>query len=95
MFHNARRSKRYEGGDLGHHNTVAALKDGEKATIIGIHGGGQLESRLANMGLRSGKSVIRLAALPGHGPVTVEVDGSRVALGHGIARKILVERSGE
>ena len=47
------------------------------------------------MGLRPGKTITKLAALPGHGPVTVEVDGSHVAVGHGIARKILIERSGE
>ncbi len=95
LFHDIGHTHRHGRGDHHHQNTVAALRDGEKATIVGVHGGGRLEARLANMGLRPGKTIKKLAALPGHGPITVEVDGRQVAFGHGVARKVLIERLSE
>ncbi|MDP2181120.1 MAG: FeoA family protein [Actinomycetota bacterium] len=95
MFRSAGRLHRHGRGDPNDRDTVVALRDGERATVIGVRGGGQMEARLVNMGLRPGKTITKLAALPGRGPVTVEVDGCRVALGHGIARKLLVERSND
>jgi len=81
--------------DHGHHNSIVALAEGESATILDVAGGGRMAARLANMGLRPGKTVTKRGALPGRGPVTVEVDGCQVALGHGIACKVFVGRSGE
>jgi Fe2+ transport system protein FeoA len=73
-------------------DVIATLQDGERATITQIHGGHNLEARLKNMGLRPGKSIVKLGAMPGGGPVTVECDGFRVALGRGLACRVQVER---
>ncbi len=59
-----------------------------------ILGGSQMQARLENMGLRPGKTVTRLSAMPSGGPVMVECGGTRVALGRGIARHVLVRSTG-
>ena len=50
--------------------------------------------RLETMGLRIGKEVEMLSN-QGFGPILVMVDGSRLAIGRGIARKILVRDTGD
>ncbi|MCK8115006.1 FeoA family protein [Anaerosoma tenue] len=72
-------------------DTLLALRTGEMARIAEILGGPQLEARLGNMGLRLGKQVTKAGAMPAGGPVTVECDGFRVALGRGIAGRVRVE----
>lgn len=74
---------------------LCTLADGERAIITGVIGGGQLQARLESMGLRPGKEVTKLGAMPASGPVTVECDGFRVALGHGIAQRVTVEHVGQ
>jgi len=73
-------------------DTLLTLRTGEKARIVEILGGPQLEARLGNMGLRLGKHVTKVGAMLAGGPVTVECDGFRVALGRGIAGRVRVER---
>ena len=57
--------------------------------IVEIRGGGGLTRRLADMGLTPG---ISMKVINSHrpGPVVIEVRGSRLILGHGVAHKILV-----
>lgn len=69
---------------------LLALGDGQHAVIESILGGVQMQARLENMGLRPGKVVTRLSAMPSGGPVIVECGGTRVALGRGIAQHVLV-----
>jgi ferrous iron transport protein A len=76
-------------------DVVAALRDGETAVITEVLGGHQLQARLGNMGLRPGKRIVKLGAMPAGGPVTIECDGFRVALGRGIARHVRIERLGQ
>ncbi|GEM_PF-252403 len=74
-------------------DTLTMLRQGEKAVLKDIVGGGELQTRLSNMGLRAGKTITKLGAMPSGGPITVECDGFRVALGRGIARRVRVERA--
>jgi ferrous iron transport protein A len=75
-------------------SVLSTLANGERAVITGVVGGGQLQARLENMGLRPGKEIIKLGAMPSAGPITVECDGFRVALGCGIARRVMVRNIG-
>ena len=52
-------------------------------------GWGGSAHRLETMGLRIGKT-IEMLSNQGHGPVLIMVEGSRLAIGRGIAKKILV-----
>ncbi len=62
---------------------------GKVLNIVGIDGGRAARLRLATMGLREGMS-IRVAHATGGGPVVVEVGGSQLVLGAGMAEKIVV-----
>lgn len=70
--------------------TLADLSPGETARIVAISGPGRgLRLRLHSLGLRPGARVRLINRGPG-GPVLVEVDGYRLALGRGVARRVLV-----
>ena len=56
-----------------------------------IHGGHGLVHRLESLGIRVGKKVTKVSAQLMRGPVTVRIDNSQVAIGFGMAKKILVE----
>lgn len=62
---------------------------GEMARIMAVEGGRGLRQKLFLRGLFEGK-VVRVVS--SYGPVTVEVDRSVVAIGRGMAQKIVVER---
>ena len=66
------------------------LKEGEVAEIITIAGGQMTTKRLADLGLILGTKIKVLRKAPLWGPVEIEVRGSRLVLGRGLASKILV-----
>lgn len=66
---------------------LTQLRIGEKARIVAIGGGRGLKQKLFLRGLIEGK-VIRMVS--NYGPVIVEVNGNIVAIGRGMARKIIV-----
>jgi ferrous iron transport protein A len=69
---------------------LARLPVGSRACIRRIQGGRHLIHRLLSLGLRVG-SEIELTQRRGGGVVVANA-GSRVALGAGVAEKLLVER---
>jgi ferrous iron transport protein A len=58
--------------------------------VVGIRAGGGLTRKLADMGLVPGEE-IRLVNCQGAGPVLIDLKGSRLALGRGMAMKVIVE----
>jgi len=66
------------------------MRTGETATVVGVVGGPGLVRRLDAMGIRPGKPVTKVSSTLFHGPVTLSVNSSRVAVGFGMARRILV-----
>jgi len=75
---------------------LTALKQSEAGTVISINSGrgkgGGFEKRLMDMGLTPGTKVTVVKSAPFHGPLEVLVRGSRLALGRGMAERILVEK---
>lgn len=71
--------------------TIVQMRTGEKGRIIEIAGGHGLTRRLEAMGIRSGKKITKVSSMLMRGPVTIQVDGVQVAIGFGMARRILVE----
>jgi len=69
---------------------LAMARPGEVVTVIGVRAGWGLQRRLADMGLTPGVQ-IRVINSQMPGPVLIELRGSRVALGRGIAQKIIVK----
>lgn len=71
---------------------LASLRPEEAAIVHSVDAGHGLIGRLNSMGLYPGVAVKVIAAQPAHGPVVVEVARTgRLALGRGIARKVMVE----
>jgi len=65
---------------------------GKLLTVIGINAGWGLQRRLTDMGLTPG---VQIRVMNGQyaGPVLIELRGSRLGLGRGVAQKILVKES--
>lgn len=67
---------------------LSLLAEGERARILLFRGGRQLETRLIALGLNTG-SVIKVLNRTGGGVVLLRGE-TRLALGAGMAQKILV-----
>jgi Fe2+ transport system protein FeoA len=77
------------------------LKDGESGVVISFnvsssrHRGRHhhlwaFQKRLEDMGLTPGAKVTVVKSAPFHGPIELQVRGSRLAVGRGMAERILV-----
>ncbi len=62
-----------------------------RSTVVQIQGGHGLVSRLAALGIRPGKRITKVSSMLMRGPVTVEVDRAQVAMGFGMAKRLIVE----
>lgn len=71
--------------------SLAELEDGQTAVIVSVLGGRMLIKRLADLGITSGTEVKIIRKTLFSGPVQVEVAGSRLVLGRGLAGKIMAE----
>ena len=72
--------------------SLVQVKANEKVRILEILGGSNLESKLLSMGVYKGKSVSKLSHIGLKGPVVIKAGRTILALGHGVAEKIIVER---
>lgn len=70
---------------------LTQLQPGETGIVEEIQGGQGIRSKLQSMGVRPGKKITKVSSHFWHGPQTVEVDNMQIAMGFGMARKILVE----
>ena len=71
--------------------TLAEMRTGQTGTVVGVLGGHGLIRRLDALGIRPGKKVTKLSSTLFRGPVTLRVDNAQVAVGFGMARKIIIE----
>ncbi len=70
---------------------LSDLRPGEGGRISQINGGRGMVDRLAALNVRPGTRIIKLNAGFMQGPVTVEVNRTQIAIGFGMAARILVE----
>ncbi|MBM4447111.1 MAG: ferrous iron transport protein A [Chloroflexi bacterium] len=71
--------------------TLGQMEAGQTGTVIQILGGRGLTRRLEALGIRPGKKVTKINSALFRGPVTLRADYTQVAIGFGMANKILVE----
>ena len=69
---------------------LSRIDPGEEVTLIDIEGGRGLRSKLYSMGLVPGAN-LKILSRSGSGPVMIAVKDSRLAIGRGMAEKIIVE----
>ncbi len=70
--------------------SILRMRNGESGIVADLPPG-EAGRRLEALGLRPGKRIDRLSGMPFRGPVTVCLEGRRVAIGYGVARRVLVE----
>jgi len=67
------------------------MQIGQSGVVIQIQGGHGLVNRLNSLGIRPGKRITKTSSMIMRGPVTIQVDRAQVAIGFGMARRIIVE----
>ena len=70
---------------------LTQMQPGETGIVKEIQGGHGLMRRLQSMGVRPEKRITKVSSHFWRGPQTVEVDNMQIAVGFGMARRILVE----
>ena len=68
---------------------LSQVDEGQIVSIVSIEGGRGLRSRLTTMGLLP-KIQIRVVHNGGFGPFVISIKSSRMAIGRGVADKIMV-----
>lgn len=76
---------------VSHYMPLAIARPGEEVTIVDIRAGRGLTRRLADMGLTP-ETTIRVINSQMPGPILIDLRGSRLVLGYGVAQKVMVER---
>lgn len=69
---------------------LAMVAPGETVRVIAVQGGQGLRRRLADLGMNEGE-VLSVVQTDSGGPMILAVRDSRLAIGRGVAHKILVE----
>ena len=67
------------------------LEDGQTGIIVAIKGGKNASKRLADLGLNPGAEIKVIGRILFSGPIQIEVCGSKLVLGRGLASKIFVK----
>lgn len=70
------------------------IEENRQVRVVDIQGGWGIRRRLGQMGIHPGDviTLVRYGAF--QGPILIHVHGSQVALGRGIASRILVKEEG-
>lgn len=67
------------------------MKENQKVKVLEVSGGKTLQHRMMSMGIYPGREITKLSHFALRGPVAVKVGRAVLALGHGVAVKIIVE----
>ena len=73
--------------------TLVRMQAGQSAIVVQIQGGRGLINRLSALGIRPGQRVTKVSSMFMRGPVTIQIGNAQVAIGFGMAKKIIVELS--
>jgi len=71
--------------------SLIQIKENQKARVLEISGGRILQHKMMSMGIYPGREITKLSHFAIRGPVVVKVGRGVLALGYGVAAKIIVE----
>lgn len=75
--------------------SLTKMKVGESGTIYDFKEGKKLCKKLDSLGIRKGKKVKKISDVFMKGPITIQIENSsRIAIGRGMAEKIMVKVDG-
>jgi ferrous iron transport protein A len=69
---------------------LTQLQEGKSGIVVEIQGGHGLIRRLESLGIRTDKKITKVSSQFMRGPITVRIDNFQVAIGFGMARKVIV-----
>ena len=71
--------------------TLRQMQSGQSGKVVEIQGGHGLVNRISALGMRPGKKITKVSSMLMRGPVTIQSGNTRIAVGFGMANKIIVE----
>jgi len=71
---------------------LSLLKPGDSAVVVNVYGCPRLRSKLYSIGIAPGV-VVKVVEKYSRGPVILEVNGARIAVGSNMASKIFVKQT--
>ena len=71
--------------------SLVKMRAGQRGTVLHIDGGHGMITRLNTLGIIPGKRITKISSQLMRGPVMIEIDRTKVALGFGMAKRILVQ----
>jgi ferrous iron transport protein A len=71
--------------------SLLQAKSGKLVRIVRLQGGAEFQRKLASLNIRPGKKIRKITRQPFRGPVVIEIDNTQIAIGMGMAMKIIVE----
>jgi len=77
--------------DHKRHLTLRQMQARQSGVVVQVLGGHGLISRLDALGIRQGKRITKISSMLMRGPVAIGVDNAQVAVGYGMANKIIIE----
>jgi len=70
--------------------TLRQMEAGQSGTVIQVLSGHGLINRLDALGIRPGKRITKISSMFMRGPVTIQLDNAQIAIGFGMANKVIV-----
>lgn len=74
--------------------SVAQMPAGQSGIVVSISGGRGLVHRMQSLGVRVGVPITKVTGQPLRGPVSIQIGNTELALGFGMARRVMVEVPG-
>lgn len=71
--------------------SLAEMEMGSRGEIVRIDGGEGMVRRLWVLGVVPGKRIEKVSSIIGKGPVVIRLGQQEIALGRGVAQRILVK----
>jgi len=71
--------------------SLAQMKEKQRGRVAEVSAGQILQNKLMSMGIYKGREISMVSRFRLKGPVVVKVGRSVLALGHGMASKVIVE----
>ncbi len=67
------------------------MEDAQKGVISSLEGGNVFRNKLSSMGISEGAKIKKITGHFMGGPVIIKVKNAKIAVGRGMAEKIIVE----
>ena len=74
---------------------LTQVESDTKGRVVKILGGQRMLRKLETLGIRIGCEIEKVSSHMMKGPVIVKIGNTRAAIGHGMAKRIIVEQKDE